>query len=73
MNDQQLRQWLQKVFGVMPKDLNKYKVALTMRQYEVLELLGDSILGFIVSEYLVTKYFMLWMNQDGLMTLDLNW
>lgn len=57
MNDQELRQWLQKVFGVIPKDLNKYKVALTMRQYEVLELFGDSILGFIVSEYLVTKYF----------------
>lgn len=56
MYDQELCQWLQKTFGVIPKDLNKYKTALTIRQYEVLELFGDSILSFIVSEYLFTKY-----------------
>lgn len=57
MNDQELRQWIQKNFGLSPTDLNKYRMALTMRQYEVLELFGDAVLGFIVSEYLVTKYF----------------
>lgn len=56
MNDQELRQWLQKAFGVIPKNLNKYKIALTMRQFEVLELFGDSILGFIISEYLFITY-----------------
>lgn len=56
MNDQELRQWLQEVFGVMPKDLNKYKIALTMRQYQVLEFFGDSILGFIISEYFFITY-----------------
>lgn len=56
MNDQELHQWLQEVFGVMPKDLNKYKIALTMRQYQVLEFFGDSILGFIISEYLFITY-----------------
>lgn len=56
MNDQELRQWLQKIFGVIPKDLNKYKTALTMRQYEVLEFFGDAILGFIISEYLFLTY-----------------
>lgn len=56
MSDQELCQWLQKVFGVTPKDLNKYKIALTMRQFEVLELFGDSILGFIISEYLFITY-----------------
>lgn len=56
MNDQELRQWIQKNFGLSPTDLNKYRMALTMRQYEVLELFGDAVLGFIVSEYLVTKY-----------------
>ncbi len=56
MNDQELHQWLQKAFGITPKALNKYKIALTMRQCEVLEFFGDSILGFIVSEYLFITY-----------------
>ncbi len=56
MNDQELRQWLHNIFGINPKDLTKYKIALNKRQYQVLEFFGDSILGFIVSEYLFTKY-----------------
>ena len=57
MNDREMRQWIQKSLGVNPKDLNKYRIALTVRQFEVLELFGDAVLGFVVSEYLVTKYF----------------
>lgn len=56
MNDQELRQWLHKILGINPKDLTKYKIALNRRQSEVLEFFGDSILGFIISEYLFTKY-----------------
>lgn len=56
MNDQELRQWLHKTFEINSKDLSKYKIALTVGQYQILEFFGDSILGFIVSEYLFTKY-----------------
>jgi hypothetical protein len=52
MNDQELRQWLQINLKVNPKDLNVYRMAITTRQYEVLEFFGDSVLGFMVSEYL---------------------
>ncbi len=53
MNDQELRQWLQINLKVNPKDLNVYRIAITTRQYEVLEFFGDSVLGFMVSEYLL--------------------
>lgn len=59
MNDQELRLWMQKKFDINPKDLSKYKMALTMVKCEVLQLLGDSVLGFVVSEYLVTKYYLI--------------
>ena len=47
---------MQNNLGVSPRDLNKYKMALTVRQFEVLELFGDAVLGFVVSEYLVTEF-----------------
>ncbi|MBW4581627.1 MAG: hypothetical protein KME42_18805 [Tildeniella nuda ZEHNDER 1965/U140] len=56
VNDQELRQWVQQHFGIRPQDLNKYRRALTIRQYEVLEFFGDAVLAFVVSEYLVSKY-----------------
>ncbi|MEH2107863.1 ribonuclease III family protein [Nostoc sp.] len=56
MDDKNLSQWIQIKFGVIPKDLSKYRMAITTRQYEVLEFFGDSILGFVVSEYLVKKF-----------------
>lgn len=56
MNDQELRQWLQINLKVNPKDLNVYRMAITTRQYEVLEFFGDSVLGFMVSEYLIRKF-----------------
>ncbi len=56
MNDEELRQWLQINLKVNPKDLNVYRMAITTRQYEVLEFFGDSVLGFMVSEYLIRKF-----------------
>ena len=66
MSEQRLRNWLQENFGINPKDLHKYKMAVTMQQYEVLEFFGDSVLGFIVAEYLVTQYE--FIDQPGLFT-----
>jgi ribonuclease-3 len=56
MNDQDLREWIRHHFKVTPKDLSIYRIALTLRQGEVLEHFGDSVLGFIVSEYLFENY-----------------
>jgi ribonuclease-3 len=56
MNDQDLREWLKQQLGVIPKDIGRYRMALTMRQCEVMELFGDAVLGFVISEYLVATY-----------------
>ncbi|MBD2385797.1 ribonuclease III family protein [Cylindrospermum sp. FACHB-282] len=56
MNDRELSQWIQIKFGIVPQELSKYRRAITTRQYEVLEFFGDSILGFLVSEYLIKHY-----------------
>ncbi|WP_392535587.1 ribonuclease III family protein [Nostoc sp. C117] len=56
MDDKNLSQWIQIKFSVVPKDLSKYRMAITTRQYEVLEFFGDSVLGFVVSEYLVQRF-----------------
>ncbi len=66
MSEQKLRNWLKKNLGITPEDLHKYKMAVTMQQYEVLEFFGDSVLGFIVAEYLVTQYK--FIDQPGLFT-----
>jgi len=56
MNDQELTQWIQIKFGFIPNDLSRYRMAITTRQYEVLEFFGDSILGFVVTDYLVRNF-----------------
>ncbi len=56
MNDQELSHWVQIKFGIVPQELSKYRKAITTRQYEVMEFFGDSILGFLVSEYLIKNY-----------------
>jgi ribonuclease-3 len=56
MNDQELSRWVQIKFGIIPQELSKYRKAITTRQYEVMEFFGDSILGFLVSEYLIKNY-----------------
>ncbi|AFY43062.1 ribonuclease III family protein [Nostoc sp. PCC 7107] len=56
MNDQDLARWFQIKFGFIPNDLSKYRMAITTRQYEVLEFFGDSILGFVVADYLVRNF-----------------
>ncbi|MGB5969361.1 MAG: ribonuclease III domain-containing protein, partial [Spirulinaceae cyanobacterium] len=66
MSDQKLRNWLRNHLGIIPEDLHKYKMAVTMQQYEILEFFGDSVLGFIVAEYLVTQYE--FIDQPGLFT-----
>ncbi len=55
MNNKDLNQWIQKRLGIVPKDLKLYRMALTTRQYKVLEFLGDSVLDLVVSEHLVKK------------------
>jgi ribonuclease-3 len=64
MNNSDLNQWIQTYMGVLPQDMHHYKMALTTRQYEALEFLGDSIIGFVVSEYLVKCF----VSQPGLLT-----
>jgi len=64
MKNSDLKLWIQTYLGVLPEDINLYKMALTTRQYEVLEFLGDSLIGFIVSEYLVKSL----VTQAGLLT-----
>ncbi|NES73105.1 MAG: ribonuclease III family protein [Okeania sp. SIO2D1] len=56
MQDSYLRHWLQEKLDIEPQDLRPYRQAVTTQQYEVLEFFGDSVLGFIVAEYLVKKY-----------------
>lgn len=64
MNDSGLKDWLQKSLDVLPQNIDLYRTALTTRQYEALEFLGDSIIGFVVSEYLVKSL----VTQPGLLT-----
>jgi ribonuclease III len=64
MNDSDLKHWLQKSLNVLPQNIDLYRTALTTRQYEALEFLGDSIIGFVISEYLVKSL----VTQPGLLT-----
>ncbi|MCC5636859.1 ribonuclease III [Nostoc sp. CHAB 5844] len=56
MNDQSLTKWIQDEFGFIPNNLTEYRNAITLRKYQVLEFFGDSILGFVVAEYLVSNF-----------------
>ena len=56
VDDRTLRQWIQQHVRVAPKELKRYKIALTVKKNEVMEFFGDSVIGFVVSEYLVTQY-----------------
>jgi len=61
-----LKQWLKSTLDINPNDLSYYVIALTHRSYanehnlnysyQRLEYLGDSILGYLVAEYLFNKY-----------------
>ncbi len=56
MDDSELRRWLQQTFKVSPNNLHVYRQALMPRQFEVLEFLGDSVLGLVVAEHLTECY-----------------
>jgi len=64
MENSDLKHWIQKYLDVLPQNIDLYRTALTTRQYEALEFLGDSLIGFIVSEYLVKSP----VTQPGLLT-----
>lgn len=60
----QLRKLLKKHFGIRPRDLHLYEVALTHKSvvsnpglhFERLEFLGDTILDAVLADYLFHKY-----------------
>lgn len=64
MNNSDLKHWIHKSLNVLPRNIELYRTALTVKQYEALEFLGDSLLGFIVSEYLIKSS----VTQPGLLT-----
>lgn len=51
-----LTQWIQKIWGISPIKLDFYRKAVTLPEYESLEFLGDSLLDFIVADYLVNRF-----------------
>jgi ribonuclease III len=55
-NDNRLRSWLGEHFEVFPENLHHFRLALTTVQYEVLEHLGDAILGSVLAEYLISHH-----------------
>ncbi|MBD2498908.1 hypothetical protein [Nostoc sp. FACHB-280] len=57
MNDQDLARWVQTKFGFIPNDLTEYRKAINLTEYEVLEFFENSILDFVVAEYLVVSQF----------------
>jgi ribonuclease III len=58
-NDNRLRSWIGEHFEVSPVNLHHFRLTLTTVQYEVLEHLGDAILGSVLAEYLVSHHHIL--------------
>ncbi len=56
LSDDKILHWLKEQFNIVPKDITRYRMAITTRQYQVLEFFGDAILDFIVSEYLIESF-----------------
>jgi len=49
-------EWISKTWKIRPENINLYQKAITLPEYETLEFLGDSLLDFIVADYLVKAF-----------------
>ena len=56
LSDEKFFQWIQETWYTIPKNLALYKKAITLPEYETLEFLGDSLLDFIVADYLIKAF-----------------
>ncbi len=72
--------WLWEVWQIIPRDISLYQKAITLPDYECLEFLGDSLLDFVIADYLIhnfptkapgwlTKKRMTMVNESALATM----
>lgn len=56
INNKKLIHWVKKNWDVRVDNIKYYTKAVTVREYESLEYLGDSLLDFVISDYLIQNF-----------------
>ncbi len=51
-----LHTWMWEVWQVIPNNIDLYCRAITLPDYECLEFLGDSLLDFVIADYLIKNF-----------------